>query len=82
MKRRVVIIGMGIINFVGNSVDELFDVIISGKNGLGLIIYFDIEKVKISIVGELKYINFEDYLDKKEIKCSDKVMILGMIVVM
>lgn len=82
MKRRVVITGMGTINPVGNSVDESFDAIISGKNGLGPITYFDTEKVKISIAGELKNINFEDYLDKKEIKRSDKVMILGTIAAM
>lgn len=82
MKRRVVITGMGTINPVGNSVDESFDAIISGKNGLGPITYFDTEKVKISIAGELKHINFEDYLDKKEIKRSDKVMILGTIAAM
>ena len=40
MKRRVVITGMGTINPVGNSVDESFDAIISGKNGLGPITYF------------------------------------------
>lgn len=82
MKRRVVITGMGTINPVGNSVDESFDAIIDGKNGLGPITYFDTEKVKISIAGELKNINFEDYLDKKEIKRSDKVMILGTIAAM
>lgn len=82
MKRRVVITGMGTINPVGNSVDESFDAIISGKNGLGPITYFDTEKVKISIAAELKNINFEDYLDKKEIKRSDKVMILGTIAAM
>lgn len=82
MKRRVVITGMGTINPVGNSVGESFDAIISGKNGLGPITYFDTEKVKISIAAELKNINFEDYLDKKEIKRSDKVMILGTIAAM
>ena len=82
MKRRVVITGMGTINPVGNSVDESFDAIIDSKNGLGPITYFDTEKVKISIAGELKNINFEDYLDKKEIKRSDKVMILGTIAAM
>src|SRR5690554_589859 len=79
MKRRVVITGLGTINPVGNSVDESFDAIIKGENGLGSITHFDTGKLNISIAGQLKNINFEDYLDKKEIKRSDKVMIVGTI---
>ncbi|MFA7417869.1 MAG: beta-ketoacyl-ACP synthase II [Acholeplasma sp.] len=82
MKRRVVITGLGTINPVGNSVDESFDAIIKGENGLGSITHFDTGKLNISIAGQLKNINFEDYLDKKEIKRSDKVMIVGTIAAM
>lgn len=82
MKRRVVITGLGTVNPVGNSVDESFDAIIAGKSGLGPITHFDTGKLNVSIAGELKNLNFEDYLDKKEIKRSDKVMILGTIAAM
>lgn len=79
MKRRVVVTGLGTVNPVGNSVDESFEAIIRGQNGLGPITYFDTSDWNVKIAGELKNLNFEDYLDKKEIKRSDKVMILGTI---
>ncbi len=82
MKRRVVITGLGTLNPVGNTVDESFDAIIQGKNGLGPITNFDTANSKVKIAGELKDIDFETYLDKKEIKRSDKVMILGTIAAM
>ncbi|WP_025725270.1 beta-ketoacyl-ACP synthase II [Acholeplasma granularum] len=79
MKRRVVVTGMGTINPVGNTVDESFDAIIKGENGIDNITLFDTNNSKVKIAGELKNINFEDYLDKKEIKRSDRVMVLGTI---
>jgi 3-oxoacyl-[acyl-carrier-protein] synthase II len=82
MKRRVVITGLGTLNPVGNTVDESFDAIIQGKNGLGPITNYDPANSKIKIAGELKNIDFETYLDKKEIKRSDKVMVLGTIAAM
>jgi len=82
MKRRVVITGLGTLNPVGNTVDESFDAIIQGKNGLGPITNYEPANSKIKIAGELKNIDFETYLDKKEIKRSDKVMVLGTIAAM
>lgn len=82
MKRRVVITGLGTLNPVGNTVDESFDAIIQGKNGLGTITNFDPANSKVKIAGELKNIDFETYLDKKEIKRSDKVMVIGTIAAM
>lgn len=79
MKRRVVITGLGAISPVGNSVEETFKALVDGKNGIDQITFFDTTNSKVKLAGELKNINFEDYLDKKEIKRSDRVMVVGTI---
>lgn len=79
MRRRVVVTGLGTINPVGNSVEESFKAVLDGTCGIDHITLFDTSNSKIKIAGELKNINFEDYLDKKEIKRSDRVMVLGTI---
>ncbi|TVP84949.1 MAG: beta-ketoacyl-[acyl-carrier-protein] synthase II [Acholeplasmataceae bacterium] len=79
MKRRVVITGMGLLSPMGNTVDASFEAMVQGKNGIGRITLCDVEGWKVQLAGEIKNLNFEDYLDKREIKRSDRAMILGMI---
>lgn len=79
MKRRVVITGLGAVSPVGNTVEETFTNLVNGVNGIAPITHYDTSSTKIKIAGELKGLNFEDYLDKKEIKRSDRLMILGTI---
>ena len=79
MKRRVVITGLGAITPVGNSVDETFDALLKGKNGIGPITHFDTTNSKVKIAGELKDLDFEKYVDKRDIRRSDRVMLLGLI---
>lgn len=79
MKRRVVITGLGAITPVGNSVDETFDALLKGKNGIAPITHFDTTNSKVKIAGELKDLDFEKYVDKRDIRRSDRVMLLGLI---
>lgn len=79
MKRRVVITGLGAITPVGNSVDETFDGLLKGKNGIAPITHFDTTNSKVKIAGELKDLDFEKYVDKRDIRRSDRVMLLGLI---
>lgn len=82
MKRRVVVTGMGTVNPVGNNVLDTFSNLLNGYNGIDFIKHFDAEASKVKIAGEIKNLNFEDYLDKREIKRSDRVMIYGTIAAM
>jgi len=79
MKRRVVVTGMGLVSPVGNTVEESFKNLIAGKNGIDFITLADATNWKVKIAGEVKNLNFEDYLDRKEIKRSDRVMNLAMV---
>ncbi|WP_026399414.1 beta-ketoacyl-ACP synthase II [Acholeplasma equifetale] len=82
MKRRVVVTGLGAITPVGNTVDETFQNLIKGVNGIDYIKSFDTSRLKVKIAGEIKGLDFEQYLDKREIRRSDRVMVYGTIAAM
>ncbi|MFA5525384.1 MAG: beta-ketoacyl-ACP synthase II [Acholeplasmataceae bacterium] len=81
MKRRVVVTGMGLLSPVGNTVETSFNNMLAGKNGIDFITLFDASQDKVKIAGEVKNLNFEDFLDKKEIKRSDRVTNLALVAV-
>jgi 3-oxoacyl-[acyl-carrier-protein] synthase II len=82
MKRRVVITGLGALSPVGNTVEETFMNLVNGVGGIDYITLFDTANSKVKIAGELKNIDFEQYLDKKDIKRSDRIMVIGTIAAM
>ena len=78
-KRRVVITGMGLVSPVGNDVESSFKALVEGKNGIDFITLFDPTDWKVKIAGEVKNLNFEDYIEKKEIRRADRVTNLGLV---
>ncbi|MDD3113742.1 MAG: beta-ketoacyl-ACP synthase II [Candidatus Izemoplasmatales bacterium] len=79
MKRRVVITGMGTVNALGLSVDETWQSIKVGRNGIGPITLFDASKQKPYLVGEVKGFDPENYFSLKEAKRLDRVMAFGIV---
>ena len=71
--------GMGLVSPVGNTVEESFQNLVSGKNGIDFITLFDASNDKVKIAGEVKNINFEEFMDKKEIRKADRVANLAMV---
>ena len=69
--KRVVITGLGAITPLGNSVNEFWQNIISGKSGAGPITKFDATKFKTRFACEVKSFNAEEWIDKKELKKYD-----------
>lgn len=78
MKRRVVITGMGMVSPVGNNVEDSFKAMLNGENGIDYIKSVDTSTWKVHIAGEVKDIDFEKYLDKKDIKRNDRVALLAL----
>lgn len=64
---------------VGNNVEESFEAFIQGKNGVDFITQADTTNWKVKIAGEVKNLNFEEYLEPREIKRADRVMNLAMV---
>ena len=54
MKRRVVVVGMGVLASNGIGVQAFRDAIFAGKSGIGLITRFDPSSLDIKIAAEIK----------------------------
>lgn len=79
MKRRVVVTGMGLVSPLGNTVNDTFEAMKKGVNGINFITLADTSNWKVKIAGEVKNLDFEAFLDKKEAKRSDRVSNLAMV---
>ncbi|MDP2960896.1 MAG: beta-ketoacyl-ACP synthase II, partial [candidate division Zixibacteria bacterium] len=71
MKKRVVITGLGVVSPVGNTVEELWEALISGKSGAGKITRFDVSDFTTQIAAEVKGFDPLNYIDKKEARRMD-----------
>lgn len=78
MSRRVVITGMGVVSPVGNSVETFWKSLCSGTSGLDLITAFDTTDYPSKIAGEAKDIDFSNYVDAKEVRRTDRAILLGI----
>lgn len=79
MKKRVVITGLGTVNPVGNSVKEAWGNVKKNVCGIGPITQIDTENRIVKVAGEVKNLNIEDYIDKKEARRMDRYSQLAMV---
>ena len=70
--RRVVITGMGAITPIGNDVKSFWSSLQQGKNGIDNITQFDVTNYKACLAGQVKDFNAQDYMDKKEVRRTDR----------
>ncbi|MCR5082323.1 MAG: beta-ketoacyl-ACP synthase II [Parasporobacterium sp.] len=78
-KRRVVVTGMGCVCPVGNTVKETWDAIKAGKCGIDKITHYDVTDRKVTLAGEVKNLNIEDFIAKKEMRTMDRYTMLAMV---
>lgn len=71
-KRRVVITGLGCTTPLANDVDEFFDGLCQGKNGVSNIEHFDSSQFSVHFGGEIKNFNISDYVDYRKGKRMDR----------
>ena len=67
-KRRVVITGIGAVTPIGNNVDTMWQAVQAGKCGVAPITKYDASNRKVKLAAEVKNLNVEDYLDKKDLR--------------
>ena len=70
-KKRVVITGMGALTPIGNSVDEYWKNLLSGKSGAEPITKFDASLFKTKFACEVKNFDPLDIMDRKEARKMD-----------
>ncbi|MBQ9417517.1 MAG: beta-ketoacyl-ACP synthase II [Bacteroidales bacterium] len=70
--RKVYITGVGCITPLGNSAKELWESVVNGKCGIGLITKMDRENLPVKVAAEVKDFHPEDYgIDKTMIRHND-----------
>ena len=71
-KRRVVITGMGTVNPTGNTVAESWEAVKAGKCGIGPITRYDTANQKVKLAGEVKDLDVDGLLGKRDAKKMDR----------
>lgn len=69
---RVVVTGIGVVSPVGNTLDETWNNLVNGVNGIAPITLFDTTDYKAKVAGEVKNFEPRDYMSKQEILRSDR----------
>ncbi|ASJ54477.1 beta-ketoacyl-[acyl-carrier-protein] synthase II [Brevibacillus formosus] len=78
MKRRVVITGVGVVSPVGNDAQTFWNSLLEGKSGIGRVAAFDASDYPTQIAGEVKNFDPEQYMDKKDIRRTDRFVQFGL----
>jgi len=77
-ERRVVVTGYGALCCLGTSVNEIWENLIAGKCGIGMITHFDSTEYKSHIGGEIKNFDPSKYFPEKEGKHLDRFVQLAI----
>ncbi|MDR0787515.1 MAG: beta-ketoacyl-ACP synthase II [Gemmatimonadota bacterium] len=78
MKRRVVITGTGLISAVGKDVQSSWASLLAGRSGVDRIQGFDATDYPVRFAGEVRDFEPLDYIDRKEVKRTDRFAQLGI----
>lgn len=70
--RRVVVTGLGAITPIGNNVTDMWNSVEQGVCGIAPITHYDTTDRKVTLAGEVKNFNPEEYIDKRDIRKMDK----------
>ena len=71
-KRRVVITGMGAVTPLGLTLEESWAAVKTDTCGIGPITQYDTTNQKVKLAGEVRGFNPEQYIDKREVRKTDR----------
>lgn len=77
--KRVVVTGLGAVTPVGNTPEETWKNLLEGKSGAASITHFDTTLFKTKFACEVKDLNLNDYIDRKEARKMDRYCQLAMV---
>ena len=80
--KRVVVTGLGAVTPVGNTPEEMWNNLVNGVSGAAPITLFDTSLFKTKFACEVKNLNINDYLDRKEARKMDRYTQFAMIAAM
>jgi len=79
MYRRVVVTGVGVNSPVGNDAGSFWEALCAGRSGIGPVTSFDVTDYPTKIAGEVKDLDFTRYVDPKDVRRSDRAIVLGLV---
>ena len=77
--KRVVVTGLGAVTPVGLNPEETWENLLAGKSGAAPITLFDASKFKTQFACEVKGLNVNDWIDRKEARKLDRYCQLALI---
>ena len=77
--KRVVVTGLGSLTPIGNNTTALWESLLKGVSGAGVITHFDASNFKCRIAAEVKDFKTEDHFDRKEGRKLDLFTQYGMV---
>ena len=77
--KRVVVTGLGAVTPVGNTPEETWENLVAGKSGAAPITLFDASNFKTQFACEVKGLNMNDYIDRKEARKMDRYTQLALV---
>jgi 3-oxoacyl-[acyl-carrier-protein] synthase II len=69
--RRVVVTGLGITSPLGTGLEKNWDALTNGRSGIAPITHFDATDFPVKFAGEVRDLNLDDFIDKKEARKMD-----------
>jgi 3-oxoacyl-[acyl-carrier-protein] synthase II len=78
MVKRVVITGLGTVNPLGNNVNDYWQRVKAGENGIARITRFDPSEHTSQVAGEVKDFNPGDFFDAKEARRMDRFTVYAV----
>ena len=77
--KRVVVTGLGAVTPVGNTPEETWANLVAGKSGAAPITLFDASNFKTQFACEVKGLNTNEYIDRKEARKMDRYTQLALV---
>ena len=77
--KRVVVTGLGAVTPVGNTPEETWENLVDGKSGAAPITLFDASNFKTQFACEVKGLNINEYIDRKEARKMDRYTQLALV---
>ncbi len=77
--KRVVVTGVGAVTPIGNDAKTFWSNIKAGVNGIDYVTQFDASEMKTKIAGEVKALDVNEFIDKKDARKMDRFTQLALI---
>ena len=77
--KRVVVTGLGAVTPLGNNAEETWKNLLAGKSGAGPITLFDASMCKTQFACEVKGLDINEYIDRKDARKLDRYTQLAMV---